>query len=34
MFLQMRGDFELSGSVLGNSVHDSGQGFFETYLTR
>jgi hypothetical protein len=33
-FLQMRGGFELSGTVLGESVRDSGQGFFETYLTR
>jgi hypothetical protein len=33
-FLQMRGRFELSGKVLGDSLHDRGQGFFETYLSR
>lgn len=31
-FLQMRGRFELHGKVLGDSLHDRGQGFFETYL--
>ena len=34
VFLQMRGRFELSGSLLGDPVRDRGQGFFETYLTR
>ncbi|HEX2217816.1 MAG TPA: hypothetical protein VHG35_03380 [Gemmatimonadales bacterium] len=34
VFLQMRGSFELSGSVLGEPVHDRGEGFFETYLTQ
>jgi hypothetical protein len=34
VFLQMRGSFEVSGSVLGEPVHDQGEGFFETYLTR
>jgi hypothetical protein len=33
-FLQMRGRFELSGRVLGDSLRDRGQGFFETYLSR
>jgi hypothetical protein len=33
-FLQMRGRFELSGKVLGDSLHDHGQGFFETYLSQ
>ena len=33
-FLQMRGRFELRGRVLGESLHDSGQGFFETYLSQ
>jgi hypothetical protein len=33
-FLQMRGRFELTGKVLGDSLHDRGQGFFETYLSR
>ncbi len=33
-FLQMRGRFELDGRVLGDSLHDRGQGFFETYLSR
>jgi hypothetical protein len=31
-FLQMRGRFELRGRVLGDSLYDRGQGFFETYL--
>ena len=34
VFLQMRGSFELSGRVLEQRVHDTGEGFFETYLTR
>jgi hypothetical protein len=33
-FLQMRGRFELRGRVLGDSLHDRGQGFFETYLSQ
>lgn len=33
-FLQMRGCFELSGRVLGDSLRDAGQGFFETYLSQ
>jgi len=33
-FLQMRGRFELEGRVLGESLQDRGQGFFETYLSR
>jgi hypothetical protein len=33
-FLQMRGRFELSGSVVGRPVTDAGEGFFETYLTQ
>jgi hypothetical protein len=33
-FLQMRGRFELSGRVTGDSLHDRGQGFFETYLSQ
>ena len=33
VFLQMRGSFELAGNVAGESVADSGVGFFETYLT-
>jgi hypothetical protein len=32
VFLQMRGQFSLSGRVLGQSVADSGSGFFETYV--
>jgi hypothetical protein len=32
LFLQMRGEFRLRGSVLGTVVADSGQGFFETYV--
>jgi hypothetical protein len=32
LFLQMRGEFRLRGSVLGAVVADSGQGFFETYV--
>jgi hypothetical protein len=34
VFLQMKGRFELSGSLLGEPIRDRGQGFFETYLTR
>jgi hypothetical protein len=34
VFLQMRGRFELSGAVMGDSLADRGEGFFETYLTR
>ena len=33
-FLQMRGRFQLDGKVLGTSLHDAGQGFFETYLSK
>jgi hypothetical protein len=33
VFLQMRGSFVLSGRVGGQTVADSGMGFFETYLT-
>jgi hypothetical protein len=33
IFLQMRGSFELAGRVAGQTVADSGMGFFETYLT-
>jgi hypothetical protein len=32
VFLQMRGRFSLSGRVLGQTVADSGTGFFETYV--
>lgn len=32
VFLQMRGQFSLSGRVLGQAVADSGAGFFETYV--
>jgi hypothetical protein len=32
VFLQMRGRFELTGRVLGETVADSGRGFFETYV--
>jgi hypothetical protein len=31
-FLQMRGRFTLSGRLLGETVSDSGMGFFETYV--
>jgi hypothetical protein len=31
-FLQMRGSFELEGEVGGAPIHDSGTGFFETYV--
>jgi hypothetical protein len=33
VFLQMRGSFVLAGRVAGQTVADSGMGFFETYLT-
>ncbi len=33
VFLQMRGRFTLSGKVIGQTVADSGTGFFETYVT-
>jgi hypothetical protein len=32
-FLQMRGWFTLQGRVLGETVSDSGRGFFETYVS-
>jgi hypothetical protein len=32
-FLQMRGSFTVSGRLLGQTVADSGTGFFETYVT-
>jgi hypothetical protein len=32
VFLQMRGRFRLSGRVWGETVSDSGMGFFETYV--
>ena len=32
-FLQMRGRFTLGGRVLGETVSDSGAGFFETYVS-
>ena len=34
VFLQMRGRFELRGSLAGEAVSDTGRGFFETYRTR
>ncbi len=33
IFLQMRGEFSLRGSLLGRPVADSGLGFFETFVT-
>jgi hypothetical protein len=33
VFLQMRGRFVLTGHVAGQTIADSGMGFFETYLT-
>ena len=33
-FIQMRGDWRLSGRVGGESVADSGAGFFETFVGR
>jgi hypothetical protein len=32
-FLQMRGRFAMSGSISGRAVADTGEGFFETYVT-
>jgi hypothetical protein len=34
IFLQMRGEFRLAGTVMGAEVADSGEGFFETYVRR
>jgi hypothetical protein len=34
VFLQMRGRFAVRGKLLGETVADSGMGFFETYLAR
>jgi hypothetical protein len=34
VFLQMRGRFTLTGRLLGESVADTGSGFFETYVGR
>jgi hypothetical protein len=34
VFLQMRGRFTLSGRLLGQTLADSGSGFFETYVPR
>ena len=34
LFLQMRGEFRLRGTLLGDEVADSGWGFFETYTDR
>ena len=34
LFFQMRGRFELEGSLSGAAVSDTGWGFFETYRTR
>jgi hypothetical protein len=33
VFLQMRGRFTVAGRLLGETVADSGMGFFETYVT-
>jgi hypothetical protein len=33
VFLQMRGRFTLTGKLIGETVADSGTGFFETYVT-
>ena len=33
VFLQMRGQFRLTGQVAGETMEDSGMGFFETYVT-
>jgi hypothetical protein len=33
VFLQMRGQFRVTGQVAGETVEDSGTGFFETYVT-
>jgi hypothetical protein len=32
VFIQMRGRFTLQGRLLGQTVADSGSGFFETYV--
>ena len=32
IFLQMRGQFSLAGQVAGETIADSGAGFFETYI--
>ena len=32
VFLQMRGRFTLAGTLLGQEVTDTGNGFFETYV--
>jgi hypothetical protein len=34
VFLQMRGHFTVRGQLLGETVADSGMGFFETYVAR
>lgn len=34
VFLQMRGRFAVGGKLLGETVADSGMGFFETYVVR
>jgi hypothetical protein len=34
IFLQMRGEFRLQGTVMDADVADSGKGFFETYVRR
>ena len=34
LFFQMRGRFTLRGRLAGETVADSGQGFFETYRSR
>jgi len=34
VFLQMRGRFTLGGKLLGQTVADSGMGFFETYVSQ
>ena len=33
-FVQMRGEFRLNGRLGGRPIADTGEGFFETYLTR
>ena len=33
-FLQMRGAFRLEGRLSGQPITDTGEGFFETYLSR
>jgi hypothetical protein len=32
LFLQMRGQFSVSGRLRGQTIADSGMGFFETYV--